>query len=591
MLPLAQSFFGWIDITVVVTYLAVLIAIGAYFARRQKNMEDYFLAGRSMGWLPVGMSLMAALNSGLDYLAAPFSVFKYGLIFMLGFLSWLLLYPWVAWVTMPFYRRLNILSAYEYLEMRFNAGVRFLAACIFLFWRTGWMATALFVPSLVIHTTVGLPLWATVILLGSFVTVYTVLGGVEGIIWTDVIQFCLMLAGVVVTLAITISAVPGGITGIWEYAASHGKTDLYAPMPETAQTLGQQLHYLFTDYRSMVGVMLAVLVGRAATYTCEQSTVQRFKATRSLRHAKNAFLVNAAGDTFWMVGLSFVGMALYAYFKGVLPPGVREDALTIHFMREAFPSGLNGLVVAAVLASGLSAIDASINACTSVIMADFYKPYVAPWLQGRRAAREAREARADAGARRDGSRDGAVAAPGAAVLPYAEPGTTVLAATGANQTEAEQRHDLKVSRIATVAFAGVGMALATQVQHLGDIIVIAQKAIQTFTGPLLGLFLLGMFSRRTHAIGVLVGGVVGLTTALYVAFGTEIGFVWPTVFGWATTIAFGYVLSLILPGEASEHQRQLTWRNVMKMRETDEVAAEAAAAARSASAPATVMTA
>ena len=113
---IAQSFFGWIDISVVVAYLGLLIGIGAYFARRQKNMEDYFLAGKSMGWIPVGMSLMAALNSGLDYMAGPFGIFKYGLIFIMGATSWIFLYPWVSYVTMPFYRRMNIISAYEYLE-------------------------------------------------------------------------------------------------------------------------------------------------------------------------------------------------------------------------------------------------------------------------------------------------------------------------------------------------------------------------------------------------------------------------------------------------------------------------------------------
>src|SRR5688572_2182683 len=229
MLTLAQSFFGWIDISVVVAYLALLIGIGAYFSRRQKNMTDYFLAGQSMGWIPVGMSLMAALNSGLDYMAGPFGIFKYGLIFIMGATSWLFLYPWVSYVTMPFYRRMNIISAYEYLEQRFNAGVRTLSACIFLLWRLGWMATALFVPSLVIHTTTGWPLLLVIFLLGSFVTVYTMLGGVEGIIWTDVIQFCLMLAGVVVTLIIAISAVDGGVAGIWKYAADNGRTAIIEP--------------------------------------------------------------------------------------------------------------------------------------------------------------------------------------------------------------------------------------------------------------------------------------------------------------------------------------------------------------------------
>jgi SSS family transporter len=567
MLPLAQSFFGWIDITVVVAYLGLLIGIGAYFARRQKNMEDYFLAGKSMGWIPVGMSLMAALNSGLDYMAGPFGIFKYGLIFIMGATSWLFLYPWVSYVTMPFYRRMNIISAYEYLEQRFNAGVRTLSACIFLLWRLGWMATALFVPSLVISTTTGWPLLVVIFVLGTFVTIYTVLGGVEGIIWTDVIQFCLMLAGVIMTLIIAVSAVDGGIAGIFRYAAAHGRTTLIEPFPATATTIGAKLSWLFNDYRSIVGIMIATMVGRATTYTCEQSTVQRFKATKSLKDAKRAFIVNALGDTVWTLGLAFVGMALFAYFKGVMPRDAREDTLTIYFMREAFPSGLNGLVVAAVLASGLSAIDASINACSSVIMSDFYKPYIAPMMSKRAAD----------------------------------------VAAGASESLAEQQRDVTVSRIVTIVFAIIGMFLATQVQHLGDIIVIAQTVIQTFTGPLLALFLLGMFTRRAHGNAVIIGGTFGMLLALFIALGrhipfivrmeearwgigavvfylNHIGFIWPTVFGFAATWIVSYALSLVMPDHQTEEQRHLTWRDVMKRRETDDVAGAAADAAAAAAA-------
>jgi Na+/proline symporter len=143
--------FTWIDVAIIVGYLAMLVAIGVYFSRRQKGIESFFLAGRRMGWLPIGLSLMAALNSGIDYVAGPSTIFKFGLIFTAGALSWVFLYPWVAYVSLPFYRRLQTVSAYEYLERRFNVGVRILAACIFLLWRIGWMGTAMYVPALAIE--------------------------------------------------------------------------------------------------------------------------------------------------------------------------------------------------------------------------------------------------------------------------------------------------------------------------------------------------------------------------------------------------------------------------------------------------------
>jgi SSS family solute:Na+ symporter len=230
---------------------------------------------------------------------------------------------------------------------------------------------------------------------------------------------------------------------------------------------------------------------------------------------------------------------------------VKEDSLTIYFMREKFPSGLNGLVVAAVLASGLSSIDAAINACTSIIMVDFYKRYF---------ARDRGPAVAQSPERtfqvvRDEQ------------LPSA---TLDYHSTPPSEARKQQQlWEVKLSRIITVLFAIVGMVLASQVQHIGNIIEIAQKIIQAFTGPLLGVYLLGMFTKRTRGEGAVVGGTLGTAVSMYVAFGTNIGFIWPTVFGLTTTLVCGYVTSLMI-GAATSQQRQLTWRNIMQRPLLDE---------------------
>src|SRR5947207_12656810 len=163
-----------IDVMIVVVYLTALAAVGVYFSRRQLNLDEFFLARQSMAWLPVGLSLMAALDSAIDYLMQPSATIRYGLILLVGTTSWLLLYPWVARVTLPFYRRLNYYTAYEYLEARFDVRVRTLAAVIFIVWRLGWMATAIYVPSLAISTATGdrIPVSLLVVGLGVIVTLY-----------------------------------------------------------------------------------------------------------------------------------------------------------------------------------------------------------------------------------------------------------------------------------------------------------------------------------------------------------------------------------------------------------------------------------
>src|SRR5882762_5952426 len=187
-----QTSFHFIDGVIIVAYLLTLAGVGAFFSRRQANLHEFFLARQSMSWLPVGLSLMAALDSAIDYLMQPSATIKYGLFLLIGTSSWFFLYPWVSKVTLPFYRRLNYFTAYEYLEARFDVRVRALAAVIFIVWRLGWMATAIYVPSLAISTATGdrIPLTLLVAGLGTLVTLYTALGGIEAVIWNDVAQFC-----------------------------------------------------------------------------------------------------------------------------------------------------------------------------------------------------------------------------------------------------------------------------------------------------------------------------------------------------------------------------------------------------------------
>ena len=147
--------FGALDAAIIAVYLIAMALVGVYFSRRQTLARRIFLARQSMSWFPVGLSLMAALNSGIDYLMQPSATISYGLILLIGTTSWLLLYPWVAHVTLPFYRRLNYFTAYEFLEERFDVRVRTLAAGIFIVWRLGWMATAIYVPCLAINAAAG----------------------------------------------------------------------------------------------------------------------------------------------------------------------------------------------------------------------------------------------------------------------------------------------------------------------------------------------------------------------------------------------------------------------------------------------------
>ena len=519
-LPRMPSSFHALDWAIIAVYLMVMAGIGVYFSRRQTNLDRYLLAERNMGWLPVGLSLMAALNSGMDYLMQPSSTIRYGLVLTLGILSWLALYPWVAKVALPFYQRLQFYSVYEYLEARFDLGVRTLAALIFLLWRLGWMATAMYVPSLAVNAATGgeVDLNTMTIVVGIVVTMYTMLGGIQAVIWNDVIQFCIMFGGLAATVAIAWRSVPGGLSEIWSSAATAGKLDpLLALGDPAASGFVAQLVSFFQQPMNLITLLVALVVGRMAQYTTDQVLVQRMQTTRTVSEARQAFVVNAAGDALWMLGLSFVGFALFAYFRHhPLPPGFETDKLLPHFMSVAFPVGAVGLVIAAIMAASLSSIDSAINACSSVAVVDLYNRL---W--------KGRDLRA---------------------MP---------------RSDAADREQVIAGRVATLIVGVLGTIMACNVSAIGSLLEINAKVVNAFTGPLFGIFILAMFNRRAGSVAVLIAGVAGSLTAYYVAYHSTIGFMWPSSFGLVATLTVGVVLALLMPLEIDDRRRQLTWAAVM----------------------------
>ena len=517
-----QSSFHLIDWVIIGVYLAAMALVGVYFSRRQTTLDTYLRAERNMGWLPVGLSLMAALNSGMDYLMQPSSTIKYGVVLVFGITSWLALYPWVAKVAFPFYHRLNFYTVYEYLEARFDVRVRTLAAVIFILWRVGWMATAMYVPSLAVNAASGgqVDLNTMTIIVGVLVTLYTMLGGIQAVIWNDVVQFCIMFGGLAATVAIAWSTT-GGLGEIWTASAAAGKLQWWPPLVDPAASgFFGQIQSFFHQPMTLITLMVALIVGRMAQYTSDQVMVQRLQTTRSIQDARSAFIVNAAGDALWMVGLSFVGFALFAYFQRVpLPPEFATDKLVPYFMSLAFPAGAVGLVIAAIMAASLSSIDSAINSCTSVAVVDLYNRV---WL-----------------------------------------GTEVR--QGSSTAEAE-RGQVRVSRIATVILGALGTTLACNVSRIGSLLEINAKVVNAFTGPLFGIFLLAMFNRRAGSGAALVAGIVGALTAYYVAYHSTIGFMWPSTLGLAATLIVGTVMAVALPLAVDDARGALTWRAVMSRR-------------------------
>jgi len=516
------------DFIICIIYLLFITGLGAYFYKGQKTTKDFFLAGKSMGWLPVGLSLMATLTSGIGYIGQPTGALKFGIMTIWGLLAIPLSFPIVIWVFMPFYHRLNVYTAYEYMEKRFNVSIRSLTSGIFIIWRITWMATAIYVPSMVLNVVTDgkLPLIPSIIVLGILATLYTAMGGVKAVIWTDVFQFIIMFGGMITAAVLIVMNVDGGIPGIWNSIEKQGMTNFIAHLDgwDNANILEKFKLYLYTD-ATVLAIIVSYTVGKLGNYCVDQVMVQRYLTARDLKTSRMGFVCNCFAYCFYILSMTLVGAALIAFSQEHnFPENLQKDQIFPYFITNVMPVGIAGLMIASIYAASMSSLDSGVNSCITAFTNDFYNRF---WL------------------RKKTLEDKTI-------------------------TTKEQSKNLYMARIASLILGIIVTFLACFVGSMGDVFVISAKLINGFIGPLFGLFILAMFTKKAHAYPVLIAGIIGsFITGLTIfaeklGFDTfEVGIMWPSTIGVITTVTLGYVLSWIIP-EPSHNGRDWTFIAVMK---------------------------
>ena len=492
-------------------YLLAMILLGVSFYKGQKTTKDFFLAGRSMTWIPVGLSLAATIFSAISYMALPSATQKYGVIILVLSPAVFLCLPIVNRIFLPFYSHMKLYSAYEYLEHRFDVRVRCLASGIFLLWRICWMGAALYAPSLALWAATGgtMNLYITIIVLGIFATLYTVLGGMKAVIWTDVVQFVVLFGGMIFAVTWIIREVPGGMAGLFEGMASAGKMSLVASIPEMESALGLwaklKAYFCAQGQVTFWGVLASGVVGSIGFYTVDQTMVQRYLSSRDLQHARWAFWLKAFAGISVTICLTLLGMALFSYYSSFPLPAhlagmeFQSDWKYPYFIATAIPPGLAGLLIAALYAATMSSVDSGINSCSAAFMVDFWQR-----------------------------------------LKHGEIRPSESGKTGTSS----EREQILLARILTLVLGAIVTVLACFVGDLGDIIEITNKIVNSFSGPMFAIFLLGMLSRRAQSAGVCVGALLALGVMGWLVFATNLNFMWPSTFGLAVALTFGYGISL-----------------------------------------------
>ncbi len=477
--------FGAINYLVLFVYLFAIVLIGLYFARRNQNTNDYFRGGKHIPWWAAGCSIFATMLSSLTFTGVPAKAFAQDWVYAIGNM----MIPVVAvvgvFVALPFYRRLDVTSAYEYLEKRFSRGVRLFGSASFTLFHLFRMAVVMSLTALALAVATPLTPSQSVLLIGLLSVLYCTLGGVEAVIWTDTLQAIVLLGGAVLAIILLVSDSSGGFAGATSDAWQADKFRL------------ANFHWDVTATQLALWIVVFGAIGQnLSSYTADQAVVQRYMTTSDQRLAARSIWTNAVLTIPATILFFGIGTALFSYYRSHperLDPTITTDQVFPLFIAREMPVGLAGLIVAGIFAAAQSTVSTSMNSTATTIVTDFLRPL--------NACRDER-----------------------GYLRLARWITLLMGVLG--------------------TLLGL-LFINPEINSLFDAFI---KVIGLFMGVLGGLFALGVMTTRANAIGAMSGALVGASSmfALW-QFSSVTGYLYTTC-GIIACLVVGYVVSLLTGG-------------------------------------------
>ncbi len=476
--------FGALNYSILGAYLAVLICMGVYFARREKTTDDFFRAGRRIPWWAAGLSIFGTQLSAITFMTIPAMSFSTDWRWFMGNMMIVAAAPFIVLFFLPFYRRLDVTTAYEYLEKRFNVVARLLGSVMFILLQFGRIGIVLLLPSLALSMVTGIDLYACIAGMGVLCIVYTVLGGIEAVIWTDVIQVIVLMGGAILCLILIPLQIPGGLDKITDIIGSADK-----------------MHML--DFRLDLStptfwvVVFGVFFAQFISYGTDQAVIQRYLTTPDEKSAARSIWTNALLCIPASLIFFGIGTALFVYYtvypQQLNPTMAKGDAIFPLFIITQLPAGVSGLLVAALFAAAMSSLDSSMNSVATSVTVDFYGRFN-PEAPDRRRLNLARW-------------------------------VTVI-----------------------VGLAGTIFALVMagwEIRHLWEQFA---RYLGLFGGGLAGLFFLAIFTRRANGTGAVIGVLAAAVSQFAVERLTTIHVLFYPVTGIVVCFVVGYVASVLNPG-------------------------------------------
>ena len=476
-----------LDLFIIAVYLAGITLFGLRFRKRQRSMRDYFLADRDIPWWAIALSIVAAETSTLTVISIPGLAYATNLTFLQWVMGYLVGRIIISFVLLPHYFRGDLYTAYQLIERRFGSRLRTVTAGLFLLTRAAAEGVRVYAVSIVVAIALGTGEVASIAIITLLTLIYTFEGGLAAVIWTDVVQTFIYVGGTLVGLFTILHLIPGGWDSVQALAGSLHKFQVF--------DLAAHPGWPYLDFARPYTLWAGIIGGAffvTASHGTDQLIVQRLLAARSQRQSVLALLSSGIAIFFQFALFLFVGVMLFAYYQ--LPSSIfgKSDRIYPTFIVTHMPHGISGLLIAAILAAAMSNLSAALNSLSSSSMMDFYLRF---W-----------------------------------------PGT-------------DEASRLRLSRLATVMWALVLFGLAVLALHrVGRVVEVGLQIASVAYGALLGVFLLGVLTKRANQNGAIVGMICGFGTELYLWRYSQVPFTWWVAIGTCVTFAVGYAASCAWEG-------------------------------------------
>jgi SSS family solute:Na+ symporter len=482
-----------LDFAIIAVYLIGITLFGLRFRKRQRTLRDYFLAGRDIPWWAIAISIVAAETSTLTIISVPGLAYDTNFTFLQVVMGYVVGRFVIAFVLLPHYFRGDLFTAYELIEKRFGPHLRTLTSGLFLVTRAAAEGVRVYAVSIVVSIALGTGEVASIAIITLLTLIYTFEGGLAAVIWTDVVQTAIYVSGTFVGIATIVHLVPGGWTHIHQLAEATGKFRILDFTPT-----------FWKPYTFWAGVIGGTFL-TTASHGTDQLIVQRLLAARGLRQSKAALLSSGAAILFQFGLFLLLGTMLFVYYMVPSSHFGKADRIYPTFIVTHMPHGISGLLIAAILAAAMSNLSAALNSLSSSTVMDLY-------LRLRGPAEKNFNLRDHKGL-----------------------------AEGAEDSRTDQQRQMKISRLSTALWAVVLFGLAVLCLHrVTRVVEVGLQIASISYGALLGVFLLGVLTRRANQSGAIVGMLCGFTTEVYLWQFTHVPFTWYVAIGTGVTFGVGY---------------------------------------------------